>query len=236
MRLKKMMTSFCLAMLLLATCVQAQAAQEVPTITVQGSNQLDVTPDVAYIQMAVVSSAVTVGEAQKQNAFNANQAYAALEAAGIGRDYVKTTQYSVVPLYEQADNGKNTDTPAIRGYQIINGFKVTVAPERVGEIIDLALSSGVNQMQEVHFGKLDETSVKNAALQMAVKDAMGKAEAMAAALGKRIIRIQSVSESGVYVQMPEMVQYSKSMDYARTPVSPGYVHLNANVQMVVEME
>lgn len=235
MRLSRMIMLAMLITFVAMPFAHAKEAKEPATITVQGNSQLDVAPDVAYIQLAVVTDAVTVSEAQKENAAVANKVYARLAAAGIEKDYIKTTQYSVVPLYQQ-DDGKHNDVPIIRGYQIVNGFQVTVSPDRAGEIIDLALRAGINQVQTVRFGKKDEAGSKNTALQMAVRDALGKAEAIAAALGKRISRVQTVNESGVYLQTPELARYSKALDSASTPISPGYVHLNANVQLVLEME
>jgi uncharacterized protein YggE len=236
MYLKKIMPVFMLALFLAMPFTQAKEANEPATITVQGSGKLDVAPDIAYIQLAVVSEGATVGAAQKENAAIANRVYSRLEAAGIAKDYIKTTQYSVVPLYQQENAEKNNGVPVIRGYQIINGFNIAVAPERAGEIIDLALQAGVNQVQTIRFGRIDEAGAKNVVLQMAVRDALGKAEAVAAALGKRIGRVQTVNESGVYVQMPEFDRLSKAAYSVDTPISSGYVQLNANVQLVVEIE
>lgn len=236
MHLKKITPVFLLVLFLLMPFAHAKEANEAATITVQGSGQLDVAPDVAYIQLAVVTEAATVATAQKENAVLANQVYDRLAAAGIARERIRTTEYSVTPLYQQENTDKNNAMPVIRGYRIINGFNATVSPERAGEIIDLALQAGVNQVPTVRFGKLDEAGAKNVVLQMAVRDALSKAEAVAAALGKRIGRVQTVNESGIYVQTPEFDRLSKAAYSMPTPISAGYVQLNANVQLVVEIE
>jgi len=235
MKMKKVLLFLIFAMFFAVPFAWAQGAQEPATISVQGSSQLEVVPDVAYIQLAVVTEAATVSVAQQENASLANQVYDRLTAAGIGKDYIKTSQYNVIPLYSQ-DDGKSNKPPVVRGYQIINGFTVTVNSARAGEIIDTALQAGVNQVQTVRFGKLDESESRNVVLQMAVRDALAKAESIAAVLGKQISRVRTVTESGVYVQFSELARYSKSADGAATPISPGYVHLNANVQLVVEMQ
>jgi len=155
--------------------------------------------------------------------------------AGIENDYIKTVQFSVFPLYQQEDS-KQTGLPILRGYQVTNGFTVTVTPDRAGEIIDLALQAGVNTIQNIRFGKNDEVTSKNAVLQAAVRDALTKADAIAAVMGKQVSRIQSVNESGVYIQNPEIGRYNLKMGDASTSISPGLIHLNANVQVVVEFE
>jgi hypothetical protein len=236
MRIQRFLATVVLAICIVIPFSQVQAADQPPTITVQGSSQWDIAPDVAYIQLAVVTNAASVSEAQTENARIANNVYSQLYAAGLNQEYIKTAQYSVVPVYQQED-GKKVSVPVIRGYQITNGFTVTTSPAKAGEIIDLALQAGANQVTSVRFGKQDEAVSKQAALQAAVKDAWAKAEAIASALGKRISNAQSVNETGVYLQMPEVARYSmKAADSAPTPISPGLLHLNANVQLVVVME
>jgi uncharacterized protein YggE len=213
----------------------AYASDKNTTITVQGSSQWDVNPDVAYINLAIVTQAATVAEAQSKNANIAEQVYKQLQTAGIEQEYIKTSNFNVIPQY-RPDDGKRAALPEIQGYQVVNGLTVTVSPERAGEIIDLALRAGVNQVNQVRFGKMDEAGSKNLVLQMAMRDALSKAEALAAVLGKRIAQVQTVNESGVYIQAPEMTLRSSMKDFAQTPISPGTVHLNANVQLTVEIE
>jgi hypothetical protein len=237
MKFKVPIICLTLAMFFYPLSLQAKGLTEATTITVQGTSQAEVAPDIAYIQLAVVTSAATVVQAQEENARITSQVMKRLEVAGIGNDYIKTVQFSVFPLY-QPEDGKQTNMPIIRGYQVTNGFTVTVTPARAGEIIDLALQAGVNAVQSVRFGKDDEVASKNAVLQSAVRDALTKAETIAAVMGKRVSRIQSVIESGVYIQNPEIGgRYNLKMaDASSTPVSPGLVHLNANVQVVAEFE
>src|SRR6266511_3140004 len=127
----------CLALVILFTPVslQAKGLTEATTITVQGSSQTDVAPDVAYLQLAVVTSAATVVEAQEENARLTSQVFKGLETAGVGKEYIKTVQFNVFPLYQPEDS-KRTNIPTVRGYQVTNGFMVTVEPNRAGEIID----------------------------------------------------------------------------------------------------
>jgi len=235
MKLKALIICLSFVMIFSPLSLQAKDLADATTITVQGASQTDVVPDIAYIQLAVVTSAATVVQAQEENARLSSQVMKRLEVAGIENDYIKTVQFSVFPLYQQEDS-KQTGLPILRGYQVTNGFTVTVTPDRAGEIIDLALQAGVNTIQNIRFGKNDEVTSKNAVLQAAVRDALTKADAIAAVMGKQVSRIQSVNESGVYIQNPEIGRYNLKMGDASTSISPGLIHLNANVQVVVEFE
>lgn len=226
-----------LIMVFTPVCLQAKGISEATMITVQGASQTDVAPDIAFVQLAVTTTAVTVAEAQEENARLTNKVYERLEATGVGKDYIKTVQFSVVPLY-QPEDGKKTGISVIRGYQVTNSFAVTIAPNKAGEIIDIALLAGANGVQNIRFGKQDELTYKNIVIQGAVRDALNKAETIASVLGKRVSRVQSVTETGIYIQNPELGgRYNLKMaEASATLVSPGLVHLNANVQVIVEVE
>ncbi|MDF2875075.1 MAG: 26 kDa periplasmic immunogenic protein [Sporomusa sp.] len=229
-----------LALLIMTAALPvSMAAEKNPNITevqVSGSYQEEVAPDIAYINLGTLTEAETVAAAQTKNAEISAKLRRQLEDLGIKSEYIKTAHYSVTPLYKNDDGGRRT--PSIIGYQITNSITVTASPEKTGEIIDTALNAGANQVNNIRFGKQDESDLKNAALAQAVRDAMSKAEAIATALNKRVVRVKGVSETGINLQSPEIAGrlYSKSMMADATPISAGLVMLTANAQVVVELE
>lgn len=229
-----------MALLIMTVALPAAlAAEKNPNITevqVGGSHQAEMAPDIAYINLGTLTEAATVTAAQTKNAEISANLRRQLADLGIKPEYIKTAHYTVTPLYKNDDNGRRL--PSIIGYQITNSITVTAAPEQAGEIIDTALTAGANQVNNIRFGKKDESEIKNAALAQAVRDAMSKAEAVAATLNKRIVRVKSVTETGINLQSPELAGrvYSKSLMADATPVSAGLVMLSANAQIVVELE
>lgn len=231
-----------LALLIMAAALPgALAADKNPNITevqVSGSHQEEIAPDIAYIQLGVTTEADTVAAAQTENAETSAKLRRQLENLGIKAEYIKTAHFAVTPVYKSDDNGRRT--PSIKGYQVTNTVTVTTSPDKAGEVIDAALTAGANQVNSVRFGKREETEVKNAALAQAVRDAMSKAEAVAAALNKRVVRVKGVSENGVNLQAPEVsARFYKTAltdTAAATPISAGVVQLTANVQIIVELE
>lgn len=231
-----------LALLIMTAALPAVlAAEKNPNATevqVSGSYQEELAPDIAYINLGTVTEADSIASAQAKNAEVSEKIRRQVEGLGIKSEYIKTANYSVTPLYKNDDSGKRM--PTIKGYQVTNSITVTTSTEKAGEVIDTALNAGANQINNIRFGKRDETDVKNAALAQAVRDAMTKADAIATALNKRVVRVKAVSENGIHLQSPEVAgrMYTKTLmaDAAATPISAGLVMLTANVQVTVELE
>lgn len=240
--MSKSIKILCFALLLIATAMSTALAAEknsnTTEVQVSGSHQEEIAPDIAYVNLGTVSEAETVAAAQAKNAEAATRVQQQLENMGIKAEYIKTANYTVTPIYKNEDNDRRTQT--IKGYQITNSITVTTSPAKAGEVIDTALNAGANQVNYIRFGKKDEDGVRNAALAQAVRDALSKAEAIAASLNKQVVRVKTVNENGINLHSPEVSArlYNKSLGDAApmTPISAGLVQLSANVQVVVELE
>lgn len=233
--------SLALLLMVAALPTAALASETNPNATevqVSGSYQEEIAPDIAYINLGTLTEAETVAAAQTKNAAVSTSIRQQLESMGIKEEYIKTAHYAVTPIYTNDDNGRRT--PSIKGYQITNSILVTTVPDKAGDVIDNALNAGANQVNSIRFGKKDENGVRNAALAQAVRDAISKADAIAAALNKRVVRVRAVNESGVNFHSPEVATrlYSKGVadNLAATPISAGLVQLSANVQVTVELD
>ncbi|WP_425060368.1 hypothetical protein SCACP_10590 [Sporomusa carbonis] len=234
---------FAVVLLLTLAAIPATLAAEnhsnATEVSVSGTHQEEISPDIAYINLGTVTEAETIAAAQTKNADVMTKLHRQLENLGIKPEYITTAHYTVTPLYKNDDNGRRL--PSIRGYQVINNITITTSPDQTGEIIDTALANGADQVNSIRFGKRAETDVKNAALAQAVRDAMSKADAIAVALNKRVVKVKAVNENSVNLQSPEVSNrlYAKSSlsdAVPTTPISPGLVLLTAHVQVVVELE
>lgn len=208
------------------------------TITVQGSSQIDVTPDQAEVNISVVNAAQTANEAQKDNANAAANVQQSLISSGIAEASIRTAQYNVYPIYSN-ETDKNNKSPIITSYRVTNTITVTLSNvSAVGTVIDTALSAGANQISNVRFSKKNELQVKQLVLQSAVKEATAKAEAIASTLNKQITGVIAANESGVSVQIPEFQSKMLRSDAvsANTPITPGTIKVDGSVTIVFEIE
>lgn len=203
-------------------------------ISVSGQGRADVAPDMAVVNIGIVTTGKTAQLAQAENARVASDVTAALGQLGIFSKDIQT-HYTMSPVYEKGDYRKAV------GYRANNTVTVTVNDvAKAGQVIDAALSSGATDVNGLSFGLKDARSVRNTALQMAVQDARSKADAIAAALGVKIVGIQNVKEDGGNFARYEVANARLAkLDgaaMADTPVNAGTVEVNAEVHIDFQIQ
>ena len=203
-------------------------------ISVSGQGRADVAPDMAVVNIGIVTTGKTAQLAQAENARVASDVTAALGQLGIFSKDIQT-HYTMSPVYEKGDYRKAV------GYRANNTVTVTVNDvAKAGQVIDAALKSGATDVNGLSFGLKDAKSVRNTALQMAVQDARSKADAIAAALGVKIVGIQNVKEDGGNFARYEVANARLAkLDgaaMADTPVNAGTVEVNAEVHIDFQIQ
>ena len=235
--LKKNLWVVLMAMLLclgMSSVAMAAPGPGSAVISVSGQGRADVAPDMAVVNIGIVTTGKTAQLAQAENAKIASDVTAALGQLGIFSKDIQT-HYTMSPVYEKGDYRKAA------GYRASNTVTVTVNDvAKTGQVIDTALKSGATDVNGLSFGLKDARSVRNTALQMAVQDARSKADAIAAALGVKIVGIQNVKEDGGNFARYEVANARLAkLDggaAADTPVSAGTVEVNADVYIDFQIQ
>jgi len=207
MRPGKLITVFlCVAMLLAGTTVAHAADEQQNVIEVRGEGIVDVAPDQAELSLAVITESADAGQAQAENAEKSAQVIKALQQNGIPESDIQTQHYQLSPKYTQSprpvepvrsvQSAVKEDAPEIVGYTVRHHIKVDVKDiDLVGELMDLAVKNGANQISNISFSVSDSLNYKKQALRQAVADARAKAEVLAGVLGKTITGVQSAGGS-----------------------------------------
>jgi uncharacterized protein YggE len=198
-----------------------------------GSGSVIGTPDRAQITFAVETENPDVKVAQQANAVQMTKVIDALVTAGLPKDALKTTGYSIYPVYE--DYTKPILDQKIRTYHVTNSLTVTLHDvNRTGEVIDIAVANGINQANSIQFLLSEEQAreLRTEALKEAVNNARADADTVAAALGTSITDVKSADISGGY--SPVLFQNYQAADAmvksaAPTPIQPGDVTVTAQV-------
>jgi uncharacterized protein YggE len=207
-----------------------QPPQGPPSIVTRGHAILKRVPDQAIVQIAAETRAATPAEAQRLAADAMTSVQAALAKAGIARDAMKTTGYSLQPDIEWS-GGRSR----VRGYIVRNQIEVRVdALDRLGPVIDAAGSSGATSMAGLRFDLKDRAAVEREALGLAVQDAMARARAIAAGAGATLGPILRIDEQGeVPRPIPYMAMRAEAAQAAQTPISPGEIEIDVSVTLTV---
>lgn len=251
--MKALLRSAALAGVLLATTAPAALAQSAPAMpeghgphhmTMQHGPALNLAaygetraaPDMATINLGVVTEAPTAAEAMRQNRARMTEVVAALRKHGIAERDIQTSGLNLSPQYTYREN----QPPLLRGYQASNQVTVTVYDlARLGQAVDATVAAGGNQVNGISFGLRDPQTAENAARLAAVKALKAKADLYAGATGLKIKGLKSLSESGGYTAPPPTPMYRAARAEAAmdsTPVAPGELVLRVDVQGVYEME
>ncbi len=227
------MTRLLLALFLLVP-LTASAQQPLvpaePHVVTSGQGVVQAVPDRAWVSVGAESRASSAREAQRLNTAAMTPILEKLRAAGISGDAIKTVAYDVQYEWDFV-NGKRVG----KGYVARNTVEVRVdAIDKVGEILEIAGSSGATSLGGVRFDLKDRTKLEREALRLAVADARGKADAIAAGAGRSIDRILRIEEQGVSGG-PVPVMYRREAAQlaaaAPPPIEAGQTELRAQVTM-----
>ena len=208
-----------------------------PIISVSGEGIVEAKPDRATISVGVVTREKNPAAVQSANARAATNVINSIVALGVERKNISTGNYNFAPIYRHTDNGKKI----LDGYEATNSVTIIVDDlNLVGKIIDTALSHGANRVDSLNFGLRDKSAYQDEALRLAVLDAKRKAQVAAAALGKSIVNVRSVSISSNRIDAPRNYKMARSMameDAAEfeTPIESGMLICAAGVHVEFEI-
>lgn len=216
----------------------AQHEASPATIRVRGEATLEVAPDQAVIDIAVVTESEDADRAARSNAEKVESVLAALRRAlGSGASKrLRTLSYSLTPRYTAYQQGQAS---RIDGYVATNVVQVQSEDlEGVGKLIDLALASGANRIQQMRFVLKDEQPVRAQALREATVRAKARADAIAEALGLEVVRVVSVEQGGAsgpvpVLHRPQMMRAQGAETASQ--VLPGNIELSEFVLYSVEV-
>jgi len=165
------------------------------TISFSGEGKVYTKPDIALVTLSVVTEGKTVSDVQKKNTEKMNSVIDYLKKNGIEEKDIKTTNYNLSPRY----NYEYNKTPQIIGYEITQSLEVKVRDlDKVGEILEGSVNSGVNQIYSLYFKVDKDEAFKLEAKALAIGDAKKKAEETAKQLGVKLGKLVGYNEGSSY--------------------------------------
>lgn len=194
-----------------------------------------VMPDTATIRLGARVDSMDQREAQAQTSSIMNAVTEGLKAMGIEDRKISTAGFSISQRYEYpASSGGNTRTFA--GYTASMTLRVIVEDfDRIGEIIDMAVEKGANEIGDLAFSHSQEGEIYREALADAIRTARVKADAMADAAGVEIRALLTLTEGGgvsPYANSYGVMASEAAMDAGATNIMAGEIEISASVSAV----
>lgn len=209
------------------------------TVTVSAEGKVTSRPDIATINLSVVSDGKTVKEVTKDGNEKMAKVSAAVKAQGVEAKDLATSTYDLAAQY---DYGNYTTAPKFTGYRLSQTLTVKIRDlDKVDDVLDQSVTSGANQVGQLIFDIDDASNLKKDARKEAFSKAKAKAQEMADAAGVRLGKVVTFSEGSDYYP----VQYANfAMDRSAeaapmaqgSTVEAGSKELAVNVSVTYEIE
>lgn len=206
------------------------------TITANGSGQVFLTPDIAYITIGVRTDGSAAAEVLASNNEAADKLVQALRASGIEARDIRTSNFSIYPQQQYDPQGRPTGEIT---YVVENSLYVTVRElDAIGDILDEAVQAGANSIYGIQFDVANKEQQLGAARKAAVDNARQVAEELAEAAGVSLGEVQAVTTSsggypGPIYGMGGAVAREAA---ASVPVQTGELSFTVDVTMVFAIE
>ncbi|MDD4876018.1 MAG: SIMPL domain-containing protein [Dehalococcoidales bacterium] len=201
-------------------------------VWVNGHGEVIVAPDITILQLGVSALRQSVAEAQTEAAESMNKIMAALQENGVADNDIQTQQFSIQQVTKW-DSDKQDEV--IVGYRVTNVVTAKIHEvANTGSIIDAVIEAGgdLTRINSISFSIDDPTEYRKDARDKAIADAKSKADQMATLTGITLGKPIYISESISYPYRVEGIGISEGASVKETPISPGDLKLNIDVQIV----
>ena len=240
---KTMLTALALGAAALPAGAMAQAVATVPVLSgtrldISATGEVTRVPDLAIISAGVQTLQPTATAAIEENANRMERVRAALRRVGIDDKDIQTSTINLNPEYRYVEN----QPPRLTGYRATNSVNVKFRDlKRSGAILDALVAEGANQINGPSLTIDKPEAAYDEARAKAIAVGQARAELYARALGKRVVRLLSVSEGGGY-RIPPPMPYAadavmvSAQRVAKTEIDPGTQDLQVTLAMSFELQ
>lgn len=241
-----LLISCLLAGVILVSAEETKSADDKDLIHVSGTGTVKASPDTAKISFSVVTQNPDVKIAQTENAKKMDSVMKALtdpDSGNLTNEEISTSSYSISRVYYPDDALKAKFGPNTTLYEVSNKISIeTKKTDQVGEIIDLAVAKGANDVSELDFtlGKDETETYRVRALQIAADKARKDAETVLTSIGRSMgnaheISVDESSSPPVYYNQRYLSDKAAVAGAPSTPIEPGEVEVTARVTITYQI-
>lgn len=224
------------AFLALVVSLGAQE-EERRTLTVTGTAEISVAPDICYMSFTVETQNRSAVDAYTENNVIMNKVNANIKTQGIDAKDMNTSHFSITPQYHYEDKSNKR---IFDGYKVTHTLNVKVRDlSKVTKVLDVAVNSGATGVQSIRFTVEDPKRYAQEAREEAIKAAKAKASQIAKLTEVKLGKPISISESepGGRILYPQaaMMRDGGAFEEAVT-LEPGEIKLTHTVYITYEIE
>lgn len=215
----------------------AADTQPPPRIVVSGEGQAAVAPDLALLTLSVMREAKTARAALDANNDAMAAVIAAMKSSGIKDRDLQTAGIQINPRYNYTNKPDGSQEAELIAYQVTNTLSVRVRDvDKTGDILDKAVSLGVNQGGGITFTNDNPAATVTEARKKAVADAMAKAKTLAEAAGVSIGRVLEITDQNIAPAPMPINAKAFDVQGASVPVQAGENSYTVQVTVTFELK
>ncbi len=221
---------------LLSACGLQAAPNETPRqLNISGTGEVYLVPDIAYVYIGTRSESADVGDALSENNKQAQNIATVLTEMGIDPKDIQTTAFNVYPMQNYSPEGEPLETKFV----VENTVFIKVRElQRLGELLDVVVRNGANQINGISFNIEDREQAEADARRLAVVDAKEKAQELAEAAGVtlgELVNLSAYSYGG-----PQPIYEGKGGGYAAdmsaAPIASGQLVITAEASLTYNIK
>jgi uncharacterized protein YggE len=212
------------------THAQNQSLGPPPGITVTGTAEIKIRPNMATVRFLVHTDADTAVAAIQQNQQRLAQIVKVLLQNGVAAEDVQSGDFSVTP-------NDNYDEPGVVGpmildYTVTGAAKITVRNlSNLGQLLDLLAKAGAHRIAEIRFASSDPAALRQEAYCQALANAHKNAELFARSAGVRLGQLLAIQDQQLAITPPPSSNLLPNIN-APQPIA-GPVGETVSAQLVV---
>jgi len=227
---RMLLLAFLLSLVQISSAPAQECGEKPSTLEITARATIQAVPNTLTLSVAVETDAPLAKDAVRANAEQTERVLSALRKAADKDGKIKTSGFSLSPVYEKGDPSKPS------GFRVRNAVVLeSKALDKAGLFIDKAVEAGASRISNLAFTSDKEEEFRREAAVEALKLAQGDAEALAKASGLMIRRIVRISHEQ-REHSPLGVLRDASVASVQTPISVGEISFSANVHVVFEVD
>ena len=217
------------------TNVTIAANDTLGELSIRGSAEEKVEPDMVSLSIGVTTSDASAKVAVDENSMKVNEIINILNANGISNDEISTSYYSVYPLYSQSKvcieiYPPPEDCNVIIGFRVSNTLAVTTDVDKdIGRLIDLVVEAGATNINGINFFASKELvdGIKDRLIEEAVINAKNRAELALRPLNMSIVGVKSIDVDNISIPFKVYEQSARA-----TPILPSEQSIRVDVSII----
>ncbi|WP_035464673.1 SIMPL domain-containing protein [Bartonella bovis] len=236
--INKIKVALLAALTLLTTSFSIHAeecAMNNSTIVVTAIGESQATPDMAIINLSIVTYDKTAQKALADNNKFMNNVMSSFKNNNIQEHDLQTSNLSI---YQSSSDKQKEQKNHENLYEVSNSLTVRIRDlSNVGKIFDQAISLGINSVHGITFTNADTKPFYKEARKKAIAEAIEKAKTLAQAANLKLGKIIEINENNNSFHPTQRLNRSAQFaNYADTNFSSGELNYNVSVTVTFSID